>query len=388
MKMKLSIPILFILLALSFFGRNETVTIPFSDKTPILLFVGTYTDNGKSQGIYLYQMDKTTGALSFTGISAKTTDPSYLVIHPNHKWLYAVNELGSSNGKFLGEVSAFRIDLDKKQLVFLNTVSSHGSYPCHISVDHSGKFVMTANYGNGTVAVFPIQKDGSLAEASFVDQHQGKGPNAKRQEGPHAHMIMQGFDNRFVYSNDLGIDKILIYNIDTIHGKLTSAGEVSTLPGAGPRHLIFHQNRKWAYVVNELKGTVEAFDVNKQTGALNRFQSISTLPEGETREPGAAAIHITPNGKFLYATNRAEINNIAMFAIDQESGRLRLLGHQSVKGKTPRNFVIDPSGTFVLVANQNSDNVVTFRIDPVTGLLKDTGIETAIPSPVCLKFLE
>jgi len=389
MKTILAILVTLIFLITNISGKDKDPMDSDAKKEgPIFLFIGTYTDPGKSQGIYIYQMDRVTGELRKVGVSDKTVNPSYLVIHPNHKWLYAVNELGENNGKFLGGVSAFRIDLDKKKLEFINSVSSRGSYPCHISVDHTGKFVMTANYGNGTVAVFPIRKDGSLAEASFVDQHQGKGPNEKRQQGPHAHMIMQGFDHRFVYSNDLGIDKILVYKIDTVRGKLVSCGEVPTMPGAGPRHLVFHPDRKWAYTVNELNGTIEAFTVDKGTGLLNRFQVISTLEKGETREPGSAAIHITPNGKFLYATNRGEINNIAMFSINQEKGELQLLGHQPVKGKTPRNFVIDPSGAFVLIANQNSDNVVAFQIDEQTGLLKDTGIEISVPNPVCLKFLE
>lgn len=381
--------ITFILLVVNTLGEHVSAQSAAMDqKKPALLFVGTYTD-GKSQGIYLYQMDRTTGALSYVSVSPKTANPSYLVIHPNHKWLYAVNELGGSNDKYLGAVSAFRIDLAKKQLEFVNTVPSHGNYPCHISIDASGRYVFVANYGSGNIAMYPINKDGSLADASFTDQHRGKGPNANRQEGPHAHMIMQGFDPRFVYNTDLGMDKILVYKLDDVNAKLLPTDmDASAEPGSGPRHIAFHPNREWAYVVNELKGTIEVFSVDKLTGALTRFQDISTLAEGETREPGSADVHITPNGKYLYATNRGEISNIAMFAIDQESGKLRLLGHQSVKGKTPRNFVIDSSGTFVLVANQNSSNVVTFRIDQATGILKETGIETEIPNPVCLKFLE
>ena len=354
-----------------------------------LLFVGTYTDGGKSQGIYLYQMDIATGALTFTGISAKTQNPSYLVIHPNRKWLFAVNELGSNDGKYIGTVSAFRIDLEKKQLEYINTVPSNGNYPCHISVDQAGRYVMVANYGNGSVSVYPINKDGSLAYASCIDQHKGKGPNTERQEGPHAHMITQGFDARFVYNTDLGIDKILIYKLDQTTGKLISTDyDANSKPGAGPRHLAFHSNRNWVYAINELNGTIEAFAIDKLTGALKRFQIMSTLEAGDTRYPGSADIHITPNGKFLYATNRSDVNNIAMFSINQETGELTLLGHRPVKGQTPRNFAIDPSGTFLLVANQNSSNVLTFRIDPVNGLLTETGQETSIPSPVCLKFLE
>jgi 6-phosphogluconolactonase len=354
-----------------------------------LLFVGTYTDGGKSQGIYIYRMDKATGALLYVSALPKTTNPSYVAIHPNHQWIYTVNELGGSNEKYEGAVSAFSLNPASKQFEFINTVPSHGNYPCHISVDKTGHFVMVANYGNGSVAVYPVRNDGGLADASCVDQHRGAGPNAKRQEGPHAHMITQGSDPRFVYNTDLGTDKIFVYKLDTVDGKLLPTDvNYSSQLGAGPRHMAFHPNQKWAYCINELNGTIEACLIDKTTGALTRMQTISTLPEGEKRDPGSADIHITPNGKFLYATNRGDINNIAMFAVNQKSGKLQLMGHQSTKGKTPRNFVIDPTGSFLLVANQNTSNVVTFRIDPQTGKLKDTGIETAIPSPVCLKFLE
>jgi len=378
MKTKLCLAI-FLVLLLNSFNMEKTEYTPINKKP--VLFIGTYTEGGKSSGVYVYELDPVTGALNYVNVSPKTTNPSYLVIHPNHKWLYTVNELGGNNEKFTGAVSAFKLNMDKKELELLNTVPSHGNYPCYISVDKSGGYVMTANYGNGSVAVFPIKEDGSLSEASFIDQHQGKGPNVKRQEGPHAHMILQGFNDKIVYNTDLGVDKVYVYNIDTDYN-------YSAQPGAGPRHLAFHPNEKWVYLVNELNGSVEVCSVDKKTGALTRFQIISTLPKGETGEPGSADIHITPNGKYLYATNRAEINNIAMFAIHPETGELKLLGHQSAKGKTPRNFAIDPSGTFLLIANQKSDNIVVYRIDQKNGLLLETGKEANVPSPVCIKFFE
>jgi 6-phosphogluconolactonase len=367
---------------------DKTVSLNTKVENPVL-FVGTDTQSGKSQGIYVYEMDKTTGALKYVSVLPKTINPTFLVIHPNHKWLYAVNELSGQGDNYAGTVSAFRMNLSTQQFEFINTVSSHGNNPCHISVDKTEHYVMVANYGNGSVAMYPIKEDGSLAEASYIDQHKGTGPNTKRQEGPHAHMITQGFDKRYVYNTDLGLDKIFIYKIDNASGKLLPTEvNYSSQPGAGPRHMVFHSNQKWLYCINELNGSIEVCLVDKSTGALTKIQGISTLQEGEKREPGSADIHITPNGKYLYATNRGDINNIAMFVIDQKNGNLRLLGHQSTKGKTPRNFVIDPSGTFLLVANQNTSNVVTFRIDSNTGLLKETGIETNIPSPMCLKFLE
>jgi 6-phosphogluconolactonase len=267
----------------------------------------------------------------------------------------------------------------------LNSVSAQGNGPCYVSVDRTGKFAMLANYGSGNVAVFPINNDGSLKEACSTHQHVGKGLTP-RQDGPHAHMIVPGQGN-FIYSNDLGTNKTLLYTLDT-KGQLHLKKEIEAKTGAGPRHLAFHSNQKWVYVVNELNGTIEASNVNKVSGDFTRFQTISTLPEGVSVFAGCADIHITPSGKYLYASNRAEVNSIAMYSIDQKSGELKLIGHQTVLGKTPRNFVIDPTGTFLLVANQDSNNVVTFRIDASSGKLIETGLQVEIPKPVCLKFYE
>jgi 6-phosphogluconolactonase len=253
-------------------------------------------------------------------------------------------------------------------------------------VDHSGKFVLVANYGSGNVAMYPLNGDGSLKEAVTVIQHEGKGPDPARQEGPHAHMITTGNRGDMIYAVDLGIDKVITYKLDPRKASLEKTSEYHSVPGAGPRHIEFHSNKKWAYIVNELNGTIEACSVDSHTGALTRFQVASTIPAGEKGKAGSAAIHLTPSGKYLYASNRGDINNIAMYAVDENSGRLQMIGYQPVKGRTPRSFTIDPSGKFLLVANQDTDNIITFMIDPSTGKLMDTGIETKVPTPVCLKF--
>jgi 6-phosphogluconolactonase len=350
---------------------------------PLLLLVGTYTKQSTSKGLYVYEMNPKTGGLSFVS-SCESVNPSYLTIHSNKQWVYAVNETGGDTPESSGAISAFKFDPVKKQLSLINSVSSKGKDPCYVSIDNSGKFAMLANYSSGNVAVYPIKSDGSLGEISSTHQHLGKGENP-RQNGPHAHMIIPGQAN-FIYSNDLGTDKTLLYTLDS-KGILTLKKEMETKPGAGPRHLTFHSNQKWVYVVNELNGTIEASALNKNTGEFTRFQIVSTLPEGQTVFAGCADIHISPSGKYLYASNRGEVNSIAMYTINQTTGELKLIGHQSVLGKSPRNFVIDPTGTFLLVANQNSNNVVTFRIDASTGKLIDTGIQSEIPMPVCLKFL-
>ncbi len=351
---------------------------------PVLVYIGTYTRTephvqGKAEGFYIYEMNPSTGALTHVLTSPRTENPSYVAIHPNGKWLYAVNELGD------GQVSAFTIDKGKKQAQFINAVSTHGNSPCYVSIDKSGKFVMTANYGTGNIALYPINSDGSLKEATSVIQHQGSGPDP-RQQGPHAHMIRTGNSNDLIYAVDLGTDRVTTYKLDPTKASLNKVSEYKAIPGAGPRHVEFHKNQKWAYIVSELNGTVEACSVDAKTGALTRFQEISTLPAGETRKAGCADIHVSPNGKYLYASNRGEINTIAMFTIDANSGKLSVLGYQPVKGRTPRSFAIDPTGTFLLVANQDTGNIITFKIDPSTGKLVDTGIEAKVPTPVCVRF--
>lgn len=358
--------------------------VKVSADNPVYVFIGTYTQkephvDGKAEGFYIYEMNLTSGELTHFATSPFLINPSYLAVSPEGKYVYAVNETGE------GKISAYKVDKEKKQIELINSVSSQGNSPCYISFDKTGKFIMVANYGSGTVALYPVNNDGSLAEATFTGKHEGKGPT-DRQTSPHAHMIRTGINNPFVYAVDLGTDEVITYKLDTKNKLLVKTQAYKSKPGAGPRHIDFHPNSKWAYVVNELNGTIEACNVDAKTGALTNFQAISTRPAGETRFAGCADIHISPSGKFLYATNRGEINNIAMFSVDEKSGKLKAIGHQPVKGKTPRSFAIDPSGKFLLVANQDSDNMVVFEINASDGKLTDTGIEARVPTPVCVKF--
>ena len=358
-----------------------------------ILYIGTYTEKeahvaGKASGIYIYEMNSETGQLALVDSSPATTNPSYLAVHPGKNRLYAVNETGGSSGNSSGNVSAFNIRDDGRKLELINSVSSGGSYPCYISIHNTARYVMAANYGSGTVALFPVNADGSLNEASSIDQHTGRGQTG-RQESAHAHMVIQSPHSFHVYSCDLGTDKVYCYTADTINNTLVSSDrEYKTMPGAGPRHIAFHPEKNTAYIVNELNGTIEAVNIDSLTGSMNRFQVISTKSLNDTREASCADIHITPSGKYLYASNRAELNNIAIYSVHPASGELALIGHQQIKGRTPRSFAIDPSGNFLLVANQDSDNIITFRIDKDTGKLIDTGFEISVPTPVCVKFLE
>lgn len=371
-------------MGLVFVTMNYSLFAISTNSNPIWVYVGTYTRSephvqGKAEGVYIYEMNPETGALTYVLTSPRTENPSYVAIHPDGNWIYAVNEVGE------GQVSAFKFNKGERKLEFLNSVSTHGSSPCYVSIDKSGKFVLTANYGTGNVALYPINPDGSLSKASSVQQHQGSGPDS-RQKGPHAHMIRTGDDSHLIYAVDLGIDGVITYKLDAAKQALVKTNEYKSNPGAGPRHLEFHKNQKWAYIVNELNGTVEACSVDPESGELKRFQEISTLSAGETRKAGCADIHISPDGKYLYASNRGEINSIAMYEVDAKSGKLKIIGHQSVKGRTPRSFAIDPSGKFLLVANQDSGNIVTFRIDATNGKLIDTGFEAKVPTPVCVRF--
>ncbi|MFN0086183.1 MAG: lactonase family protein [Blastocatellia bacterium] len=348
-----------------------------------LLYVGTYT-KGKSEGIYIYRMNGQTGELKPVATVRDVSNPSFLAIDPRRKFLYAVNESGQFNGKPGGGVTAYAIDPKTGDLKKLNDRPSPG-VPCHLSVHPSGRFVLAANYGGGNVVMYPVNADGSLGALSYVAQHTGKGGDPKRQDGPHAHCVMLDAAGRFAFAPDLGIDKIMIYKVDTAAGKLLLHGVAPTRPAAGPRHFDFHPSGNFAYVINELDSTITAFAYSKAKGTLTALQTVSALPEGYAGTSYCADIHVHPSGRFLYGSNRGH-DSIVAFLINND-GRLSILNHEPVGGKWPRNFGIDPAGNFLLVANQNSDNVVTFRIDPATGWLKPTGQSTEVPMPVCLKFI-
>lgn len=345
-----------------------------------LVFIGTYTW-GTSKGIYVYKLDTATGSLSYLSESPNTSNPSYLVVHPNKQWVYAVNENST------GTITSFDFDTITSEITYKNSVSSQGNAPCYINIDNSGKYVLVANYNSGNITVCPINNDGTLDVSSSTNQHTGSGPVSGRQDSPHAHMIIQS-SNNFIYSTDLGIDKILVYNLDTISGVISTVGsDVATIPGSGPRHIAFHPFHPWAYTLCELSGTIESYTIDNTNGALNRYDTISTLPAGVTAAAASADIHITPDGKYLYASNRGSNNNIAMYSIDQISGKLTLLGHQPTGGTTPRSFAIDKTGSFLIVACQDNSKVITFRINKSTGLLISTGQQISVPNPVCVKFI-
>ena len=352
-----------------------------------LAYVGTYTTGG-SKGIYAYRYDAAKHEMTSLGLAAETADPSFVVADHAGRFLYAVNEGQKYGGQASGGVSAFAIDAKTGKLTFLNEVASGGADPCHISLDKSGKFVLVANYTGGSVAVFPILKGGRLGESSALVQHTGSGPNHDRQEGPHAHWIQATPDNRFALVSDLGLDELLVYRFDATKGSLTPNDPPFTKvePGAGPRHLAFHPNGRFAYVIEEMKGAINVLTFDARLGTFHSVQTISTLPADFTAENTTAEIASHPNGKFVYASNRGH-DSIAVYAVDAKKGTLTLVEDVPTQGKEPRNFVIDPTGTRLYVANQKSDNIVVFRINSQTGRLKATGEVLKVPSPVCIEFV-
>jgi 6-phosphogluconolactonase len=355
-----------------------------------LFYVGTYTEEGsKSKGIYAFRFDANTAEITPLGLAAETTNPSFVALHPNGRFLYAVNEVGNYKGPNSGGVSAFAIDRATGKLTLLNEVASRGADPCYITVDKTGKNVLVANYTGGSVAVFPVLADGKLGEASAFVQHTGHGADPKRQEGPHAHSIDLSPDNRFAMVDDLGLDELLVYKFDSAKGSLTPNDPAFAKldAGAGPRHFALHPTGKFAYVVAEMKSSVTAFSNDASSGTLHPLQTLSTLPKGFTGENDDAEIQMHPSGKFLYASNRGH-DSIAVFSIDGDKGTLTLVEDTPTQGKIPRSFEIDPTGKFLFAENQKSDNIVVFRIDPNTGHLTPAGQVLEVVSPVCVKFLK
>jgi 6-phosphogluconolactonase len=352
-----------------------------------VVYVGTYTRGG-SEGIYIYSMNPSTGALEFVSTLGGVKNPSFLAIHPGRRHLYAVNEVQELNGKSSGAVSAFRIDPATGGLSYLNRQASLGSGPCHLTVDRTGRFVVVANYGGGSVAVLPINDEGALEEATDFVQHVGSSVDPRRQSGPHAHSVTLDPTNRYVFAADLGLDKVLIYLLDLGQGTLQPNDQawVEVKAGAGPRHFAFHPSGRAAYLICEMDSTLIVFACGSPPGTLRKVQSLSALPKGFEGTSYAADLHVAPSGKFVYGSNRGH-DSIAVFRVEDETGRLTLVGHQPTLGRTPRGFAVDPTESYLLVANQDSNTVVTFRVDQDTGMLTATGHVAEVPTPVCLKVL-
>ena len=361
--------------------------MPDQDSYQIRVYVGTYT-RSETDGIHIYAMDTSSGALSFLSKVEGVENASFLAIDPQQRHLYAVHEVEEFEGKPGGGVSAFSIDRDTGGLTYLNRQSTGGAGPCHLTVDETGSYLLLANYLSGSLAVFPIEQDGKLSEASHLVQHRGSSVDPTRQEGPHAHSVTLDAANRYLFAADLGIDKIMVYRLNLTEGKLepNDVPSVDLKAGAGPRHFCFHPSGEYAFIINELDSTLTSFAYDSDHGTLAEIETVATLPQDFDGASHCADLHVSPSGRFVYGSNRGH-DSIVIFEIEPSTGRLGYIGHESTRGETPRNFAIDPTGSLLLAANQNTDTIVTFRIDQRTGRLQATGDVVEVPMPVCLKMV-
>jgi 6-phosphogluconolactonase len=370
--------LLFILTGFYTFAMAQTTS-----KKTFKLLVGTYTNQDKSNGIHVYHFDAGTGKFKELSKIVDVTNPSYLTISKDKKNVYSVSEAGEGKST----ISSFSFDEKAGTLAFLNSVSSGGSGPCYVSVDDKKRFVFAGNYGAGSLSAIPVTKDGSLGTDTQTIQHEGSSVNSSRQDKPHVHAVVLSPDNRYLLTPDLGTDKVNIYQFNPSVPKPLSPATpafATTQPGSGPRHLTFHPNGKFAYLILEMEGAIAAFDW--KDGKLEAKQSITMLAPGFSGKVGAADIHVSPDGNFLYGSNRGEANEVVIYAIGKD-GKLTYAGRQSAGINTPRNFAIDPTGNYLLVANQNGNDITIFKRDQKTGRLTATGEKITVDKPVCLKFV-
>ena len=340
------------------------------------------------EAIHVSRFDAATGSLSTPEIAASVTRPNFLELHPNGSTLYACSRADGPDGP-VGLVIAYRIDRSTGKVTKLNQQEAGAPGPAHVNVSKDGKTVAVANYGGGSTASFRVGTGGKLVARTSVMQHEGHSVDPRRQSEPHSHSVNFSPDDRFVISADLGLDKLLVYEVDPATSALLPHDPpfATVEPGSGPRHFTFHPNGRYAYVINEMASTVTGFTWNAARGVLDSFQTISTIPEGYAEPTTTSEVQVHPSGKFLYGANRGH-DSISVFSIDQSTGKLTQVEREPVQGKTPRNFRMDPDGKWLFTANQATNEVVVFRVDQQTGELSPTGTKVQIPSPMCVRFLK
>jgi len=367
-----------------------SAAVPWSSaqagRSEYFVYIGTYT-RMTSKGVYGFRFNASTGAMTSMGLMAEIPSPSFMAAHPNGRFLYTANER-EYNEVMGNKVSTFSIDPRSGRLALLKRTPSGGDGPAHVVADPTGRAVIVGNYRGGNVAVLPIQPDGTLGNATSVDQHYGKGANPTRQTEPHAHGVAISPDNTHVLVAEHGIDQVMSYRFDATRGTLTAATppSIKVTPGQAPRHVVFHPNGRTAYVVNELNGTLSTFAFSGADGTLSELQTVRTTPEGFSGANTPAEVVIDKAGQFLYASNRGP-DNIAVFAIDQANGRVSLVENVPTGGKTPRNIALDPTGSFMFAGNQASNNLVVFRVDAKSGRLTSTGQVFDVPEPTSIVFV-
>jgi 6-phosphogluconolactonase len=361
------------------FGFILLLNMVMANAQKSYLLIGTYT-SGKSEGIYVYDFNSATGTAEYHS-KIKASNPSFITVSPNQQYVYAAFENNN------GSIGSYTFDKKTGTLTFINEQSSGGSSPCFVTTDKTGKWVAEANYGGGSLSVFPVEAGGGLHAASSFIQDSGSSVNKNRQEKAHVHSTFFTPDNKYLFVPDLGTDKVMIYSINQTTGKLKPAPQpfAKAVDGSGPRHLVWTPNNKYVYLIQELTGVVVAYKYNN--GKVTAIQHISAAQPDFKGFMGSADIHVSGDGKFLYCSNRGDANNITIFKINAADGKLKVIGYQSTLGKAPRNFSIDPSGNYLLAANQDSDDIIIFKRNKVTGMLTDTGKKIEVGKPVCLKWI-
>lgn len=362
-----------------------------SDSSRSLLFVGTYTEalphvTPSAKGIYVLSRADAQSELEMIDWFEAVPNPSFLALHPEEDLLYSVAEVDHLEGEG-GAIASYSFDRSTGRVRMLHTRTSLGTWPCHLIVGEGAGHVLVSNYLNGSLGVIPIAPDGSFPDGGQRIQHEGSGPNQERQEGPHAHSVNADPSGQFILAMDLGIDQAKVYRFDSEAGRLSDVSSISVAPGSGPRHFDFHPTARWAYILNELSATITVCDWDGDAGTLTETQTVNTLPADWDGHVSTADIHVHPNGKWVYSSNRGH-DSITMFSVDQANGQLTLMGQESTQGRTPRNFALDPEGRKLYAGNQDSDTIVVFDIDQESGRLRPTGEVVAVPNPICLKFLQ
>ena len=359
-----------------------SVSVLYGQNQNFHLLVGTSTRSGESKGIYVYEFNSTTGEVNYKSVVA-VSNPSYLTVSSNRKYVYSVSE------EKTGYINAFAYNSLSGVLKPINRQSSGGAGPTYVSSDATGKYVFAANYGGGSLCAIPVEKDGSLGADVQVIKHEGSSVDKTRQTKPYLHSVVISPDNHFLLAQDLGTDKVYIYKFDPKKRPSPLSPSVqpfiSVAPGSGPRHLTFHPNHKYAYLMNEINSTITAFKYKK--GCLQLLQTVSILPDGYEGKGDGADIHVSPDGKFLYGSDRNVLNELIIYSVDKNNGKLTFVGRQHTQGKNARTFAIDPSGNYLLVANGGTDDITIFKRDKTTGLLTPTGQKININKPSCLKFV-
>ncbi len=365
------------------FGLAPAQTAVAHHSHQYYLFIGTYAP-ADSNGIFVYRFNTATGKARFVSSVSGIENPSFLNFSPNHRFVYAVSETHGGAG---GQVYAYAFDRRSGRLIYLDQQLSRGDDPCNIATDHTGKWLFAANYSSGNFSLFPIEKNGSVERAVQTIQHDGHGVNAVRQEKPHVHCVLPAPNNRDIFVTDLGLDKVFTYELDAATGHL-SAGKppyIEVIPGTGPRHLDFSPDGKYLYLIQEIGGKITVFAYHP--GKLKTVQTLSTVPEGFQGRIWAADIHLSPDGKFLYASNRDDLNDIAVYAVDTKTGKLTFRHRIASGGRTPRNFTLTPDGKYLLAGHQNSGEITIFRRDKKRGLLIPAGHNIPVAHAVCLKMI-